>query len=277
MSGRSSRDSTREARSAIKGTTIVAAPVALTLLTWPGSAVAAPPTNDDFDHAILVGGSLPFADTVSSADATTATDDPQPCLSTALSTVWYRFTPTRSGMYAATGTAEPYGAFVSVYTGTRGALTPVVCGSNNGAGTAVAGTTYYLMVSAFPWSPPGADFRFHLDGSSVLDVTLDPRGRVDLNAGSARVSGTLTCRATGQPRIDGELQQRVGRTTISRGFGISVTTCDATPQRWVAQVGGGDGFTFGRASVWVHVHGCPDAATCLTDHAEGDVILLSRR
>ncbi|AVT29125.1 hypothetical protein C6361_06060 [Plantactinospora sp. BC1] len=261
----------------MKRTTVVAAVVAVTLLSWPGTALAAPPDNDDFDNAIPVSGALPFTDTVSSAEATTAADDPEPCANGVVSSVWYRFTPTRSGLYVATGTAQPYGAFLSVFTGTRGALTPVVCGSNRGAWSAEAGTTYHLMVSAFPWSPPGGDFTFELDGPAVLGVTLDPSGWVDPRTGFARLSGTVTCRATHYTRVEGELLQRVGGRSVSDIFGLDAPTCDGTVRRWAAEARGPERFVSGRATVWVQVYACPDNATCLSDLVEGDVTLFNRR
>ncbi|MEN3613611.1 hypothetical protein AAH979_29195 [Plantactinospora sp. ZYX-F-223] len=250
--------------------------VAVAVLTWPGvAAAAAPPANDDFDDATTVSG-LPFTDVVPGADATTATDDPTAC-DGAISTVWYRFTPTRTGSYVATGTAEPYGAYLSIFTGTRGALTPVVCSSGTTVWPAEAGTTYYLMVSAFQWSPPG-DFVFTLDGPSAIDVTLDPQGRVDPRTGVAQVSGTVTCRVTGWTMIRGVLRQRVGRLIISGGFASEVPVCDGTPRRWAADVTGENGiFAGGRATARVDAEGCPDALSCFSDVAEGTLRLSPRR
>jgi len=62
-------------------------------------------------------------DSLSTLDATTADDDPMCGGLTA--TVWYRFTPTRTGIYVAITQGSSYEAQVSVLTGTRGALTPV--------------------------------------------------------------------------------------------------------------------------------------------------------
>lgn len=256
----------------MKRMTVAAAVIAVAVLACPGAAVAAPPTNDDFDNATMVSPSLPFTDTVSGADATTATDDPTAC-NEAGGSVWYRFTPTRTGTYAASGTAEPYGAYLSIFTGVRGALTPVACSSAPIAWSAEAGTTYHLMVSAFPWSPP-ADFTFTLDGPAMIDVTLDPQGRFDPHTGVARVVGTITCLATGHTTIRGVLRQRVGRLTVSGSFVLGVPTCDGTPRPWTADVPGENGrFAGGRATARVDAEGCPDAVTCLPDVAEGTIRL----
>ncbi|MGI5211736.1 hypothetical protein [Plantactinospora sp. CA-290183] len=259
----------------MKRTKIAAAAVALAVLTWPGTAAAAAPANDDFDNATTVTEPLPFT-AVSSADATTAPDDPTTC-SEAIATVWYRYTPTRTGTYVVTGTAEPYGAYLSIFTGTRGALTPVLCGSGTNAWSAEAGTTYYFMVSAFPWSPPG-DFTFTLEGPSAIDVTLDPQGRFAPHTGVARISGTVTCLAVGLARVDGELRQRAGRLIVSGRFTTGALTCDGTPRRWAAEVAGDNGrFAGGRATARVRAEGCPDAVTCLSDVAESTVQLTRRR
>jgi hypothetical protein len=254
-------------------TRILAAATALTVLTWPGAAAAAPASNDDFDQATVVSAPLPFTDTVPSTDATSAPDDPTAC-NQDIATVWYSFTPARTGTYVANGTAEPYGANLSIFTGTRGDLTPVLCTSGAGAWSAEAGTTYHLMVSALPWSPPG-DLTFSLDGPVRIDVTLDPRGRVDPRTGVARISGTVSCYATGPVRIGGELRQRAGRTVSSGRFSADAPDCDGTSRRWAADVVADSGaFTKGRATARVDVEGCSDAGTCLSDTATATVRLV---
>jgi hypothetical protein len=254
---------------------VTAAAAIVAVLAWPPAAFAAPPANDDFDNATTISAAPPFTDTVSSADATTAPDDPTAC-NGAIGSVWYRFTPTRSGTYVASGTAEPYGAYLSIFTGTRGALTPIVCSSGTTAWPAEAGTTYYFMVSAFDWSPPGGDLTFTLEGPSMVDVTLDPRGQFDPRTGAARISGTVACLATGYTTIRGEVRQRVGRVIISGQLVVGALTCDGTTRPWVADVAGSNGtFGGGQATALVQAEGCADAVVCLSDVVE-DTIRLTR-
>jgi len=54
-------------------------------------ALAAPPSNDDFGSATVIG-SLPFNDSVDNTEATNETDEPIFC-SSSPQTVWYSFTP----------------------------------------------------------------------------------------------------------------------------------------------------------------------------------------
>ena len=114
--------------------------------------------------------------------------------------------------------------------------------------------------------------------SLTIDVTLDPRGHVDPRTGVARISGTVTCLATGLTWIYGELRQRAGRVIISGSFRVAEQpTCDGTPRAWVGDITGDNGrFVAGPVTARVQVEGCADAVICLSDVAEG-IVRLSRR
>src|SRR6266542_399336 len=104
----------------------VVAAVVATAALFAGTAPAwAQPTNDDFDSATVVTEPLPFTDSVATADATTAADDPQ-CLGNG-HTVWYTYTPGADGWVNANTFGSNYDTTLSVYTGARGALTQVTC------------------------------------------------------------------------------------------------------------------------------------------------------
>jgi hypothetical protein len=125
----------------------------LVLLSGGGSALAAPPANDDFDQATVIGA-LPFSDSLDTTEATPAADDPS--CSGDSATVWYRFTAASDGAVEADTFGSSYDTTLSVYTGTRGNLSQVACNDDSGGDVqsqvhfaTSAGTTYYLMVSGF--------------------------------------------------------------------------------------------------------------------------------
>ncbi|HEY5990671.1 MAG TPA: hypothetical protein VIV12_30400 [Streptosporangiaceae bacterium] len=129
------------------------------------SPALAQPANDDFDSATVIPG-VPFTDTVSTADATTAGDDPF-CNGNEHS-VWYAFTPTQDTPIRADTSGSDYATSLGVYTGSRGALSEVTCGSFPGqvAFTASANTTYFFMVASACCGGPG--------GTLVFNVNLPP-------------------------------------------------------------------------------------------------------
>jgi hypothetical protein len=146
-----------------------------------------PPPNDDFNNATAIAD-LPFTDTVDTDAASAAPDDPTNCAGTVRS-VWYALTPSTDITLVVSTLASDYAADIAVYTGQRGALTPVACGFRELNFSATAGTTYYFMVTVnngqgnlvfdvtgFP-PPPNDDF----DGATVIPAlpftdTLDTRG-----------------------------------------------------------------------------------------------------
>src|SRR6266536_2358707 len=74
----------------------------LTLLNVPPAL--AQPANDDFDSAAVIGA-LPFTDSISTAEATTADDDPF-CNGNE-HTVWYSCTPTQNTTLATSAPTDP--------------------------------------------------------------------------------------------------------------------------------------------------------------------------
>jgi PKD repeat protein len=115
-----------------------------------GTALAASPPNDDFDQARAVGA-LPFSDTVDTTDATAAFDDPTDCTNNG--SVWYKFNPSSDVLLQADTFGSNYDTVLSVYTGSRGALTLNGCNDDfNGLQSrvvfrATGGTTYYLLIA----------------------------------------------------------------------------------------------------------------------------------
>jgi hypothetical protein len=131
------------------------------------SPALAQPTNDDFDSATVVP-SLPFTDTLSTAEATTAVDDP---FCGDAHSVWYSFTPTQSGTVAADTFGSDYNTALSVYTGSRGGLNEVACAAFPAQVTfnATADTTYFFMVTSACCGGPGGTLVFNLRGPPAND------------------------------------------------------------------------------------------------------------
>jgi hypothetical protein len=237
---------------------LVLAALTLGLVQTP-AAVAAPPANDDFDSAVLISA-LPFTDSVDTTEATTAGDDPD-CAGNG-HTVWYSFTaPAEMGIEANTFGSD-YDTTLSVYTGSRGALTQIRCNDDAADSVqsrvrfnATAGVTYFFMVGSF-FDSPGGNLTFSVQEIPLLPpplelgVTIDPVGSVVPRTGVATIHGTVTCSRPAFVDLFGELRQRIGRFLI-RGFFEDFLECSGeTP--WSATVTGENGlFVPGRAQAFV--------------------------
>ena len=247
---------------------VTTAAVATTLLASAGPAWAVPPPNDDFDSSTVVTEPLPFIDTASTVDATTAVDDPL-CNGND-HTVWYTYTPSADGFVNANTFGSDYDTTLSVYTGTRGDLTQVAC-NDDSADTLqssviweiAAGTTYHLMAGSFDGSPGGTlSLTVQESGPPpplpTVEVAIDPIGHVDARTGVVSLSGTVTCTEADFVEMFGDLRQQVGRFTI-RGFfdNFFESICDGTSQPWTAEVSGENGkFAGGRVNVSVFAFAC---------------------
>jgi hypothetical protein len=105
-----------------------------------------PPPNDDFDTATVVSG-LPFTATINTRLATNALDDPPHCSGySPPGSVWYSFTTTQDVRLEIHTYGSTYYTLLSVFTGSRGALTEIACGSERIVFVATRDTTYYFMV-----------------------------------------------------------------------------------------------------------------------------------
>jgi hypothetical protein len=174
--------------------------VPLTISAWVAPPV---PQNDDFDAATAIGA-LPFGDSVNTLRATTAPDDPSfpylPCTYAAY-TVWYAFTPSTDVRIVADTIGSDFRPTLAALTGARGSLRPIACDNSLDGEqprisfTAFAGTTYYFMIGSLNAYFPGGNLVFSVRGLVPLQVqvTLDPRGTVDVRRGTATVSGRAIC------------------------------------------------------------------------------------
>jgi hypothetical protein len=143
--------------------------LAVTLLScWTTPALAAVPANDDFDNATAIP-SLPFQDALNTVDGTVAVDDPARTCGGLDRTIWYTITPSKRMRIEVDTVDSMYDTTLSVYTGSRGALTEIACsedqlyfGMAKLGFDAAAGTTYHIMMGGWVGGP-GGDW--------VIDVT----------------------------------------------------------------------------------------------------------
>jgi len=168
-----------------------------------------PPANDDIDNATVISG-LPFTDSITTADATTAADDPS-CNGNAHS-VWYSFTPARNLPVKADTSGSDYATRLSVYTGSRGALSQIACASAPAQVTfnATAGTTYFFMVASAAGGP-GGTLVFHVaEGPPAND---DISGAIPLALNTTITENTaLATRAPTDPTTCSSLSHFITNT-----------------------------------------------------------------
>jgi hypothetical protein len=241
---------------------LVALVALLTTFAVQGTAIAQP-ANDDFDNATIVTEPLPFTDSTSTVDATTAPDDPE-CAGNG-HTVWYSFTPSADIRVDARTFGSDYDTTLSVYTGTRGALNQIACNDDFNSlqsrvvFDAAAGTTYFLMIGSF-FDSPGGNLVFTVQEAPTpleIAVTVNPTGTFDPATGVATISGTITCSQPSFAALFGELRQRVGRIFISGSFDASFEQCSGqTP--WMATVQGTGVFRGGSATASVFAFACTE-------------------
>ncbi len=115
------------------------------------------PVNDACTGATVITSS-PFNAVVATNSATTEPTDPSPVCGnhSRNKSVWFRYTASRSGTVSANTFGSNYDTVLAVYRGSCGALTPVACSTgvlffgqqSRVTFNAVAGTTYYFMVTA---------------------------------------------------------------------------------------------------------------------------------
>ncbi len=185
----------------------VAVAVAAAMLA-PGSALAAPPPNDDRAAAQLIP-SVPATVTGTTVEATRAPDDPPNCASFA-DTVWYRFDATAARELLLTLDAGgDLDAGVAVYERRRSQLATVACAITGARGDATldfdvrAGGRYLIAVGSRPGSED-ASFRLSL---AAIDPPARPPGRALPRGGAAGSVNRLT-----NPDDAWAMTMRAGRT-----------------------------------------------------------------
>ncbi|MGW6445622.1 PKD domain-containing protein [Lentzea sp. NPDC055074] len=177
---------------------VLASAFAAAVLATCAPAVAlAAAAGDDFDTAADVTA-LPFQQTLDTTGATKATDDPNACNHWGESSVWLRYTAPADGLVRLKTESERFGPFFGVFTGERGALTPVpgACDSNSPHDDTFrvqAGVTYHVMlVEYYSWYAGPVNVSItpvtaspNDDRASAEPVQLSQRYEGDLRRASA--------------------------------------------------------------------------------------------
>ena len=236
--------------------------IAVSLLSLLAVSTAlAQPANDDFDNA-TVFGTVPFTDSISTVDATAAPDDPF-CIGLNDHTVWYRFTPNANVRVTANTFGSDYDlASLSVYTGSRGALTQIDCafggfGSDPGvAFDATAGTTYYFMIGSC-CAVAGGNLVFNVsEAPTVTSLTVD---RIDsvTKGGVVTISGTVACSAaTVLQNIEVDLDQVFAGRLVAHGAGSTSAysdNCSPIASRWQLSLSSQTAVRFGAGKATAQV------------------------
>jgi hypothetical protein len=258
------------------------------LLPTASTASAAPPDNDDFSGATVLGP-VPFHLEQDTTEATTSAEEAafndEFCGAPAFEhAVWFTATAIAdSDSVVADVTGSDYAAGILVLTGEPGNFTALACQPGTVQGPVVAGQTIYLVVFGDGTSEATSG---HLVLDTYLappppsvDVTIDPRGTVD-KAGLVHISGTVSC-TSDDPEgvlfdVSGNISQRVGRGSVD-GFFFSeqLTPCDGVTRAWSADAFAESGkFAGGKAATLTFAFGC-DTLSCGDGFVEA-TIQLSR-
>lgn len=222
-------------------------------LLVPASANAAPPANDNFVNATVIDPSaLPYTDSVSIDEASVEPGDAHGCPYFGMArTVWYKITPTASGMLFVGGNGSSPYQFTAGYTGTGlSDLTLLSCGDwyfgSNDQFKVEAGKTYYLQagVSFAGW------------GTSGIAVNLIQPPPND-DAANAKVIGSLPFSDT----------QDTSAGTNENGEPTPSCSYSGLPaaSMWYRYTPSSDGWvsatTFGGSLVWAAYTGSPGSLT----------------
>ena len=257
--------------------------VAFAVGAGAGPASAAPPANDTSAEATGIGA-LPFVAEVDTTEATVGADDAaiacgtDPGSQTFSHSVWFEYTPpedqtivigTSESSYAVAGAVFPSGS----------PETPVACFLGSALVDLTAGTTYLVDLVEIG-DAGGGLLRLSVTEADIPEpeVTLDPVGLVD-RAGTATLSGTLTCDPGSFVWFNANFTQVIGRRTAVIGFGQMFgeeITCDGTPQRWSLPLTSFQGaLTPGPGSATVGISACREL--CGSAEVTASVVLRRSR
>jgi hypothetical protein len=213
-----------------------------TTLYLPITVTPPAPVNDDFASAVVFS-SIPSTYSEDATYATAAPDDPW-CYGNAQS-VWFAYTPQTNIRLEANTFGSGYDNSLSVYTGSRGALTQIGCNDDAG-GTlqarvrfdATAGTTYYFMVAS-PNLPllTSANLVFNLLQAPppfTFTPSLYQFGTVSASTGAVTLQGSVSCSEPAYVTLYGGLKQTRGGTPIDGYWNAFVPCNGVTP--WTATV-----------------------------------------
>jgi hypothetical protein len=206
------------------------------------NVIPPPPANDDFASPVLIP-SNPARLTQNVTNATQAPDDPW-CFGGGTQSVWYAFTPLTNLTLEANTFGSDYDTALSVYTGTRGALSQLACNADAGGVlqsrirfSATAGTTYYFMASSGFIPALAANLVFNLQLAPPplsFYPTITHFGSVVPSTGAVTLSGFVQCSVPAYVTISGQVRQQRGGVPIN-GYWSAYVPCNGlTP--WTANV-----------------------------------------
>lgn len=201
------------------------------------TVVPPPPPNDEREGAVVVTG-VPFTYVQDTSTATSSAKDPS-CYGNAHS-VWFVFTPTRDVVIEANTAGSGYDTTLGVYEPGANGLTQLACNDDSGGDQsrvrlqAVAGSTYYFVVSASSSSPGGLVTLNVVPAPPPLSISLVllRSGDVSLTTGTASVNGMLFCSRPTYATVSGQLsQERAG--ARPSGYFYTTVLCEGQTQ-WSA-------------------------------------------
>lgn len=204
------------------------------------TVLAAPPANDDISTPVTVTD-LPFTHTQTTTRATSAYDDP--FCAGSMRTVWFVFTAPADMRVEINTFGSDYDTTLSVYTGTRGALSQIACNDNSARGpqsrvrfNATSGVTYFIMAAAYYGSPGGRLVLNVLPAPPPLTIALAlaQSGGVDPTTGEVVVLGTITCSRPVLVTISGQLKQEHAQSSLTGQFAAAVA-CDESTD-WATRI-----------------------------------------
>jgi alpha-tubulin suppressor-like RCC1 family protein len=169
------------------------------------AVVDLPPSNDNFADARVISAR---AGTVAGSNANSTLEPTEtPAFAASGTTVWYRWTAPYAGRTTFSTVGSPFDTTLAVYTGTMGALTPIVGNDDLQPGVvqskvrfqAQAGTTYAVVVAGYS----GRMGRISLTWSDAPPCDGRPT-TVDLVQGDTPTAGNDVIRGTsGNDTING--------------------------------------------------------------------------
>jgi hypothetical protein len=147
--------------------------LAPTLPTGHAGAASKPP-NDSVDKARLVA-SVPYEDELDTSGATNSASDPYNCATNA--SVWYKFTPSKSGGYQFSTGYSNYDTRIGVYVGKPDHLSIGPCAEDSSTHnltttftvTLVKNTTYFILIAG---NDGGGDLHFAVNFMSSVRMVL---------------------------------------------------------------------------------------------------------
>jgi hypothetical protein len=248
------------------------------------AALAAPPANDLSSGATAV--TIGYSETIDTSEATTDAEDYQlnvMCGAPATdASVWYTLVGTDQGVIVDVSSSN-YSAGVLVGTGSPGALDVLTCGPGSVAFYAAAGATYYILAIDDQLDGSGNGGQLSISFNEippppVINITIDPYGKVNTRSGVATVTGTYTCSGGDFLEVYGDATQEAGRFTVLGNFYFSNSgTCDGTARKWSAAVYPNAGkFAGGKAMTVTLAYAC-GVFECGYGYTEQVVILQGKK